>query len=105
MKTKRSAPRLPLWTAFAGVVLLTLAWTCHRAGSVAVRAQSGACPQGPLEQAGGAWHTYYCTQFNSLSTSEDVPPVAGNDGSWLSGAPCGGNWWLGILYDLSLIHI
>jgi len=102
MKTKRRTLRLSFGTAFAGVVLLVLAWACHRVGSVAVRAQSGACPQGPVEQAGGIWHTYYCTQFNSLSTSEDLPPVAGNDGSWLSGAPCGGNWWLGIVYDGSI---
>jgi hypothetical protein len=99
MKTKRRILRPAFWTALVGVSLLAFVWTCHQMEPVAVRAQSGACPQGPVDQAGGTWHTYYCTQFNSLSTSEDVPPVAGNNGSWLTGAPCGGDWQIAVEYD------
>ncbi len=99
MKTKRRTLRLAFWALLVGVALLAFAWACHHLGPVAVRAQSGACPQGPVDQAGGTWHTYYCTQFNSLSTSEDVPPVAGNNGAWLTGAPCGGAWQIAIEYD------
>lgn len=102
MKTNRRTLPLAFWTALVGAILLILIWACHRVGPVVVRAQSGACPQGPVDQAGGTWQTYYCTQFNSLGSSEDVPPVAGNDGSWLTGGACGGNWQIGIEYDAAI---
>jgi hypothetical protein len=101
MNRKRKILIQAFGAALVGLILLLLGLTWDRSGLMVTRAQSGACPQGPVEQAGGSWHTYYCTQFNSLSSSEDVPPVAGNDGAWLSGAACGGNWWLGIAYDAS----
>jgi hypothetical protein len=77
-------------------------WSFHQASSAVVHAQSGACPQGPLTQAGGTWHTYYCTQFNSLNSSEDVPPVAGNNGRWFTGAACADPVWANIVYDGSI---
>ena len=99
MTTQRRVHRPLFWLTLAGVSLLALGWACYQVGPVAVRAQSGACPQGPVSQAGGTWHTYYCTQFNSLASSEDVPPVAGNNGAWLTGGACGGNWQIAIEYD------
>jgi hypothetical protein len=77
-------------------------WSFHQASSTVAHAQSGACPQGPLTQAGGTWHTYYCTQFNSLNSSEDVPPVAGNNGRWFTGAACADPVWANIVYDGSI---
>jgi len=102
MKTKRGILSLACLAALGGAILLTLIWACHQARAIPVHAQSGACPQGPVEQAGGAWHTYYCTQFNSVGNSEDVPPVAGNNGSWLTGGACGGDWRIAIEYDAAI---
>jgi len=102
MKTRRRIVPITFAVTLVGAALLALMWSFHQVSSVVVHAQSGACPQGPLTQAGGTWHTYYCTQFNSLNSSEDVPPVAGNNGRWFTGAACADPVWANIVYDGSI---